>query len=110
MPKRKHHYFPCINLPEVTGEEEEDANNAAAVMAMVPKTPDEYTFNFAPREKHSPLPSPLSVRISNYSSQDENDNELSGQVDDEAEEFIRRFYEQLRLQSRKQLLQYQDSN
>ncbi|KAJ9132922.1 hypothetical protein P3X46_033740 [Hevea brasiliensis] len=115
VPKRKHHYFPCINHPEVI-EEEEDANNAALI--MVPKTP-EYTFNllhhldasdFAPGEKRSPFPSPFSVRVSNYSSEDENDGGINGQVDDEAEEFIRRFYEQLRLQSRMQLLQYQDRN
>ncbi|KAJ9189802.1 hypothetical protein P3X46_001055 [Hevea brasiliensis] len=115
LPKRKHHYFPCINPPEVIEEEEE--TNKAAALVMVPKTPDEYPFNlfhhldasdFAPEEKRSPLPSPLSVRVSNYSSEDENDSGINGEVDDEAEEFIRRFYEQLRLQSRMQLLEYQD--
>ncbi|EEF49300.1 conserved hypothetical protein [Ricinus communis] len=109
VPKRKHHYFPCINQPEVIEEEE---NGKALV--MLPKTP-EYTFNihldnsaaydFAPGEKRSP--SPFSVRVSDYSSEEENCDAGNGQVDDEAEEFIRRFYEQLRVQSRMQLLQYQ---
>ncbi|OAY37077.1 uncharacterized protein LOC110626167 [Manihot esculenta] len=120
LPKRKHHYFPCINHPEVIEEEEDDGANKAAALIMVPKTP-EYTFNlfhhldasdFAPGENRSPLPSSFSIRVSDYSSEDdnENDNGINGQVDDEAEEFIRRFYEQLRLQSRMQFLEYQDSN
>jgi hypothetical protein len=46
--------------------------------------------------------------VSDYSSEDENDGG-NVQVDDEAEEFIRRFYEQLRVQSRMQLLQYQEA-
>ena len=112
VPKRKHHYFPCINPPEVIEEEEPlpEPQEPKAVV-LVPKTP-EYTFNFrfdhasdfAPGEKHSPLHSPFSVRVSNYSSEDENEGG-NGQVDHEAEEFIRRFYEQLRVQSRMQLLQ-----
>ncbi|GMY12932.1 Avr9/Cf-9 rapidly elicited protein [Fagus crenata] len=112
VPKRKHHYFPCINPPEVIEEEEPlpEPQEPKAVV-LVPKTP-EYTFNFrfdhasdfAPGEKHSPLLSPFSVRVSNYSSEDENEGG-NGQVDHEAEEFIRRFYEQLRVQSRMQLLQ-----
>ncbi|KAJ4729598.1 Avr9/Cf-9 rapidly elicited protein [Melia azedarach] len=107
--KRKHHYFPCINPPEVIEEEDYFEQEPKAVV-LVPRTP-EYTFNFrfdaadlAPGENRSPLPSPFSVRVSNYSSEDENDTG-NGQVDDEAEEFIRRFYEQLRVQSRMQLLQ-----
>lgn len=115
MPKRKHHYFPCINLPEVIEEEQLEAEESKGAVVMVPKTP-EYTFNihfdhaseFAPGEKRSPLLSPFSVRVSDYSSEDENDGG-NVQVDDEAEEFIRRFYEQLRVQSRMQLLQYQEA-
>ncbi|CAK7348171.1 unnamed protein product [Dovyalis caffra] len=97
MPKRKHNYFPCINLPEVIEEEQLEAEEIKGAVVMVPKTP-EYTFNvhfdhaseFAPGEKRSPLLSPFSaVRVSNYSSEDENDGG-NVQVDDEAEEFIRR--------------------
>ncbi|KAK7847813.1 uncharacterized protein LOC112015919 [Quercus suber] len=117
VPKRKHHYFPCINAPEVLEEVEEplpQPQQEPKAVVLVPKTP-EYTFNFrfdhasdfASGEKRSPLLSPFSVRVSNYSSEDENEGE-SEQVDHEAEEFIRRFYEQLRVQSHRQLLQYQD--
>ncbi|KDP41889.1 hypothetical protein JCGZ_26907 [Jatropha curcas] len=116
--KRKHHhYFPCINIPDVVEEEEEDEENNKAVMVMLPKNSPDNTFNyfhsdqFASGEKRSPSPSPFSVRVSNYSSEEEIvDSGNGGQVDHEAEEFIRRFYEQLRLQSRMQLLQYQDMN
>lgn len=110
--KRKHHFnFPCINHPQVI--EEEDPNKA---VVLVPKTP-EYTFNFrfdasdylSPGDRRTPLQSPFSVRISNYSSEDENEDAAGNdQVDDQAEDFIRRFYEQLRMQSRMQLLEYQE--
>ncbi|WJX83211.1 hypothetical protein P8452_65888 [Trifolium repens] len=90
MSKRnKHHFtFPCINAPEVIEEEPlpcqyslsplefEIENLSKGSVAIVPKTP-EYTLNFS-----------------------ENEN---GQVDDEAEDFIRRFYEQLKTQSLVQL-------
>ncbi|KAJ6401178.1 hypothetical protein OIU84_016566 [Salix udensis] len=111
----RHHYFPCINLPQDVMEEAQlEAEESSRAVVTVPKTP-EYTFNlhfdhaseFAPGEKRSPLLSPFSVRVSDYSSEDENDGG-NVQVDDEAEEFIRRFYEQLRVQSRMHLLQYQE--
>jgi len=106
VPKRKHHFnFPCINTPEVVEE--------PMPVLLVPTTP-EYSFNprfdasvFAPGERKGPLLSPFSVRISNYSSEDENEEGVN-LVDDQAEDFIRRFYEQLRMQSRMQLLQYQE--
>lgn len=103
--KRKHHYFPCINPPPVLEEEEGELELGyydPKAVVLVPKTP-EYTFNF-----HASMPSPFSVRVSNYSSEDDemiSDGGSGGQVDDRAEEFIRKFYEQLRVQSRVQLLQ-----
>ncbi|KAL2939563.1 putative homeobox protein knotted-1-like 5 [Bienertia sinuspersici] len=82
-------------------------NNA---LAIVPKTP-EYTFNvcldgydLAAGENRSPLLSPFPIMISDYLSEDENEGNV--QVDYEAEEFIKNFYDQLRAQSRVQLLQY----
>ncbi|XP_027351145.1 uncharacterized protein LOC113862249 [Abrus precatorius] len=118
MPKRKHHFsFPCINSPEVVEEEEpqlsfEVENDVPKAVVMVPKTP-EYMFNFrfdanefACGEKKSPLLSPFSVRVSNYSALDENEEVGNGHVDDQAEDFIRRFYEQLRTQSPMQFLRY----
>lgn len=65
--------------------------------------------DMAVREKLSPLPSPLSIRVSNFSVDEVNENEnWRPHVDAEAEEFIRMFYEQLRQQNRTALLQYQE--
>ncbi|GAV84018.1 DUF761 domain-containing protein [Cephalotus follicularis] len=89
VPKRKHHCFLCINTPQVMEKEEEEEEEEK-------------------EEKSSPLLSPFHVRVSNYSSEDENDIGGNVQVDDQAEDFIRRFYEQLRVQSRLQLLQSQE--
>lgn len=108
--KRKHHYFPCINTPDVM----EDYPEEHKAVVLVPKTP-EYTFNFQfdasdyiPGETRSPLLSPFAVRVSNYSSEDENDAG-NVHVDNEAEEFIKKFYQQLRVQSRMQFLEYQET-
>ncbi|XP_031382903.1 uncharacterized protein LOC116197040 [Punica granatum] len=114
--KHAHNYFPCINPPEVIEEEEDEQKEFGL---LVPKTPECYTSfnnfqnlaadNAVQAEKLSPLLfSPFSVRVSNYSSEDESgiEDDRNGRVDDAAEEFIRRFYEQLRVQSRTQLLQY----
>jgi fructose-1,6-bisphosphatase/inositol monophosphatase family enzyme len=56
-------------------------------------------------QKLSPLLSPLCRRISNSSREDQ---DYGHQVDRQAEEFIAKFYEQLRLQNRMSLLQYQE--
>ncbi|KAL1314461.1 hypothetical protein HN51_041268 [Arachis hypogaea] len=133
VPKRnKHHFnFLCIHAPNVLEDhdfEEGNSNHNINAVVLIPKTP-EYAFNFrldningsdfAPGERKSPLlsSSPLisTVRISNYSALDYDENEeigngSGGVIDDEAEDFIRRFYEQLRSQSRMQLLHYQDNN
>ncbi|XVE67589.1 hypothetical protein DITRI_Ditri09bG0000200 [Diplodiscus trichospermus] len=103
VPKRKHHHFPCISTLEVIEEEDYDYPQHLELepntVVLVPKTP-ECTFNFqidasdfAPGDqKRSPLPSPFSVRVSNYSSEDENDGR-NRHVDEDAEEFIKSFYE-----------------
>ncbi|KAF8013296.1 hypothetical protein BT93_I1212 [Corymbia citriodora subsp. variegata] len=118
--RNKHHFFPCINPPQVIEEEEDqddDYEEEAKAVVLMPKTPDyDFSFHFgAPGkrvnkedEKLSPLLlSPFAVRVSDYSSEDEDeDGSYCGGVDDEAEEFIRRFHEQLRMQTRMQLLQY----
>ncbi|KAK9669793.1 hypothetical protein RND81_13G154600 [Saponaria officinalis] len=116
--KHPHHiHLPCMKPPlvqdeleSVSRENEENYNNA---LIVVPRTP-EYTFNLRldgydmpSGDTHSPLISPMSIKISDYSSEDEiNNDEGNIRVDDEAEEFIKKFYEQLRAQSRVQLLQY----
>lgn len=113
QPKRKqyHYYFPCINDPQPHQviEEADDDEEHKAINALVPNTPPapENSFNFrfdAFDFEIMKRLSPFSVRVSNYSSEDIDENEGGNwQVDEEAEEFIRRFYEQLRLQSRMQL-------
>ncbi|RYR54135.1 hypothetical protein Ahy_A06g029391 isoform B [Arachis hypogaea] len=112
VPKRnKHHFnFPCIHA--------RNSNHNINAVVLVPKTP-EYAFNFrfdningsdfAPGERKSPLLS-SSPLISTYDENEEIGNGSGGVIDDEAEDFIRRFYEQLRSQSRMQLLHYQDNN
>ncbi|XP_071721658.1 uncharacterized protein [Rutidosis leptorrhynchoides] len=107
--KRKLH-FPCINPPQVIEDDDDVEIEYNKTVALLPKTP-EYAFNveseFASGEKLSPF----HVRVSNYSSEDENEVcgiEIDHRVDDDAEEFIKRFYEQLKVQSRMQLLQYQE--
>ncbi|XP_026385726.1 uncharacterized protein LOC113281251 [Papaver somniferum] len=129
MSKRKHHYFPCINPPneEDLDEEEIEEEEAKAVVVVRPKvgySPEcAFSFQFstaatpdlAPGDsRFSPLLSPFAVRVTEYSSEEENEIQLEGmrsnpEVDDEAEDFIKRFYEQLRLQSKTQLLQYQEN-
>ncbi|KAL2320418.1 hypothetical protein Fmac_029387 [Flemingia macrophylla] len=110
VPKRKHHFnFPCINAPEVLEEEpdfsfEVESDVTVPNKGVISKTP-EYTFNFLGQK--SPLLSPFSVRVSNYSALDENEEGENDRVDDQAEDFIRRFYEQLRTQSPVQFLRYQ---
>lgn len=100
-----------MNPPLVLDELESQDDESNTAMVLVPKTP-EYTFNLrldaydlAPGENHSPLISPFPIKIVDYSSEDENDGG-NLQVDYEAEEFIKKFYDQLRAQSRVQLLQY----
>ncbi|XXG78220.1 hypothetical protein AAC387_Pa08g2207 [Persea americana] len=119
MAKRKHHFFasiphfPCLN----PGDDCDEPNEPKAVI-MLPKL--EFSprssidsgvdgSDMAVREKLSPLPSPLSIRVSNFSVDEVNENESwRPHVDAEAEEFIRMFYEQLRQQNRTALLQYQE--
>ncbi|KAK9108652.1 hypothetical protein Syun_024663 [Stephania yunnanensis] len=127
--KHHHSYFPCIN-PPLSSEIDHQHHKSSAVVNvnLLPKIDysPEYQFNFrrfggtrtpkvmgigaGEKVEVSPLLSPFSVRISNYSSEDDENNEIVGnsQIDDDAEEFITRFYEQLRMQSRTHLLEYQE--
>ncbi|CAL0321596.1 unnamed protein product [Lupinus luteus] len=98
VPKRKHHFtFPCIKSNEVVEDESDELDafegyceeNKAIV--LVPKTP-ENVFN-------------IGFDVSEF---EENEESGKGEVDEQAEDFIRRFYEQLRMQSQMQLLQYQN--
>ncbi|PVH37560.1 hypothetical protein PAHAL_5G031000 [Panicum hallii] len=120
-------YFPCLGAVA----EEEDGRYgssspapvgrieyyAAAAASPAPSSPGLLLRELAPGEPAEEsycCASPallgggdgaFSVRVSNYSSEDE--GSAGGQaVDDEAEEFIRRFYEQLRRQNTVALLPY----
>ncbi|XP_030441397.1 uncharacterized protein LOC115663544 [Syzygium oleosum] len=93
--KNKSQRFPCMRLPKVIEDFVEDEPVCPEMLIFMATTP-EYTFNIQ-IERHSPLKSPYSVRVSNFSSDDEGDGKF-GQVDDKAEEFISRFYDQLRKQ------------
>ncbi|KAL5700525.1 hypothetical protein ACHQM5_025957 [Ranunculus cassubicifolius] len=100
--KRKHHYFPCISSPTPSHYED----SPVVMLPRIEYSPEpEHSCDFALGERFEA--SPFAVRISNYSSDEDIVEEDDKQVDDDAEEFIRRFYEQLRTQSRMQLLQYQ---
>ncbi|KAL5223223.1 hypothetical protein ABZP36_027936 [Zizania latifolia] len=115
-------YFPCLGAEEVE-EPQLDAATAAlqrieyyAAVSPAPSSPGFLLQEeLAPGDECTPAPSPLlgttggfSVRVSNYSSEDDGDYDRGGgtAVDDEAEEFIRRFYEQLRRQNQVALLPY----
>ncbi|KAF7848612.1 hypothetical protein BT93_L1799 [Corymbia citriodora subsp. variegata] len=93
--KNKTRLFPCTRLPKVIEDFVEDEPVYPETLVFVAKTP-EYTVN-TQIERRSPLLSASSVRVSNYSSDDEGD-EKHGQVNHKAEEFITRFHDQLRKQ------------
>ncbi|KAF0925448.1 hypothetical protein E2562_016666 [Oryza meyeriana var. granulata] len=126
--RRRLAYFPCLGT-EVE-ETQFDAGEttalrrieyyAAAAASPAPSSPGLLLQEeLAPGDECTPAHSPLlgttggySVRVSNYSSEEEDGNYDRGvgagceAVDDEAEEFIRRFYEQLRSQNHLALLPY----
>ncbi|KAK3166409.1 hypothetical protein QOZ80_1AG0045440 [Eleusine coracana subsp. coracana] len=118
--RRRHaSYFPCLGA---VAEDEEDfpvASHARieyyAAASPAPSSPgaggELLMRELAPGEDNynylsSPAPAgAFSVRVSNYSSEDEA-GAGSDAVDDEAEEFIQRFYDQLRRQNRIAMLPY----
>jgi len=114
MGKRKHHHFPthilhfpCMNPPP----DEDDKEESNAFVLSPSDCNNEYfskdclDHDLPSLQKLNPLLSPLSERrISRSSSEENNDH----QVDRQAEEFIAKFYEQLRLQNQMSLLQYQE--
>ncbi|KAI6677413.1 hypothetical protein NL676_038209 [Syzygium grande] len=87
--KNKRQYFPCTTLPKVIEDFMEDEPVYPKTLVFVTQTP-KYKFNIQ-IERSSPLLSPFSVRVSNFSSDDEG-NGRYGQVDHKAEEFISRFF------------------
>jgi len=113
--KRRHHnYFSCLNA--VVEEAPDETPRPAFVVPRIEYTPSPspspqcfaLSQELASGENKSPLRSPFSVRISNFSEDDAGESPSGEEVDDEAEQFIKRFYEQLRTQSRIALIQYQE--
>lgn len=116
--RHRHSYFPCLHA--VVSDDDAPPPWASVVPPRIEYSPLPENFfpsssssqDFALGEQRTPLPSassPSSVRVIDYSSEYEEEEEGGvREVDDEAEEFIERFYEQLRWQSRVALLQYQE--
>jgi hypothetical protein len=111
--KKKHHYFPTniLHFPCIYPHEVEDKEEPNTIVFPKLDYSNEYfsndcldPYDLPAVQKPSPLLSPLCGRISSSSNEDDNDN----QVDRQAEEFIAKFYEQLRLQNQMSLLQYQE--
>ena len=103
-PKRKHSYFPCINATSVDDD--------APPVIVLPRIEysSQCTYNLSelePGERRTPVASPFSVRVSDFSLAEEGDG-LSCEVDSRAEEFIKRFYQQLNAQGKIAMLQYQE--
>ncbi|XP_074578134.1 uncharacterized protein LOC141834691 [Curcuma longa] len=100
--KRRHGYLlPCLHGSVAVAEDYYRHASPRRAAVIFPAAAKSVIF--------SPITSPaaFAVRISNYSSDDEYLGR-SAKVDDEAEEFIRKFYEQLRQQSRMPLLHCQE--
>jgi hypothetical protein len=126
-------YFPCLGAETQMEEPLHDAPAATAPLYRIeyyaaaspaPSSPGGVLMmheELAPGEEMECTPgrmSPLvptaadgggfSVRVSDFSSEEADGDQLGGQaVDDEAEEFIARFYEQLRRQNQIGRLPYQ---
>ncbi|KAL4191927.1 hypothetical protein AMTRI_Chr06g169710 [Amborella trichopoda] len=108
--KRRHHFpsFPCIHS-HVLDEE------PRAIVITLPKFSPENRLkspgNFLNSPEYSiglPEYSPGMTPLVMASPEYPPENEDSGHVDAEAEEFIKRFYEELRVQSRTARLEYRE--
>ncbi|KAJ3688637.1 hypothetical protein LUZ61_017801 [Rhynchospora tenuis] len=94
----KRGYFACLNTPVEEGGEEQEADLRTPLRL-------EYTSQEL-RDLTTPA-SPFDVRVSDFSSlEGEGSGGNRGSVDSEAEEFIKRFYEQLKRQREVGLLEY----
>lgn len=106
--RRKHSYFPCIGATPV----DEMEYNAPPLVVLPrigysPKCPCDLSELVA-GERRTPLSSsPFSVRVSNFSFADAGDG-VSCEVDNQAEEFIKNFYQQLQSQGKIAMLEYQE--
>lgn len=102
--KRKHSYFPCINAG---GSADDEVDTKASPMLVLPR------IGYSPPKctelASTPIRSPFSVQVSNFWLAEEGEGDgLSCVVDDRAEEFIRRFYQQLQAQGRLAVVQCQE--
>ncbi|KAJ6791228.1 Uncharacterized protein M6B38_245755 [Iris pallida] len=110
--KRRHNYFPCLSSVVKGDETPRPTTVNVPKIKYSPSPCSGLSQELASGENKSPLLSPFSVRESNYSSEMEAEAEEAGsnslEVDNKAEDFIRRFYEQLQVQSRIAFIEYQE--
>ncbi|XP_078176058.1 uncharacterized protein LOC144569543 [Carex rostrata] len=95
----KRGYFPCLNTPVVEGSEEQDADIRTPLRL-------EYTSQELCGLMTSDAVSPFDARFADFSPMQIEGSSRNGGVDSEAEEFIKRFYEQLKRQKEVGLLEY----
>ncbi|CAN6470501.1 unnamed protein product [Victoria cruziana] len=111
--KRKLHCclpsLPCINPPHADDSDEQVIINRHRFEMSGSDLSSLFDpVDLADGEKISPAISPLPIVISSYYPSEDDEFEGADPVDEKAEEFIARFYEQLRSQGRMALLQYQE--
>ncbi|KAK4788384.1 hypothetical protein SAY86_019703 [Trapa natans] len=102
---RSFSFRSCLSLPEVFEGDLKPYYGPKSIVP-VPDTPEylftfhlDASFNQPWYDRRNGLLSPCAVRVSDYLSVNDEDIEGDGRVDHDAEEFIRRFYEQLLVQS-----------
>lgn len=95
----KRGYFPCLNTPIVDESEEQDADIRTPLRL-------EYTSQELCDLMTSDAVSPFDARFADFSPMESEGSSRNGGVDSEAEEFIKRFYEQLKRQKEVGLLEY----
>ncbi|KAJ3678221.1 hypothetical protein LUZ60_002024 [Juncus effusus] len=110
--KRRRNYFPCLGSDMEEPMDTWQPCKVARIEYSPSPSPQASLFasgELVQEEKRSTSYSPLSIRIADYSEEDEEEERTEDNlVDGEAEEFIRRFYEQLQTQNRIALLEYEE--
>jgi Cotton fibre expressed protein len=98
---KRGNYFTCLNTPVEEGGEEQEADI---------RTPLRLEYTSQELCGLTTSPSPFDSRVSDFSSMDGEGSSGNGGIDSEAEQFIRRFYEQLKKQREVGLLEYPQSD
>jgi Cotton fibre expressed protein len=98
---KRGNYFTCLNTPVEKGGEEKEADI---------QTPLRLEYTSQELRGLTISPSPFDVRVSDFSSMEGEGSSGNGGIDSEAEQFIRRFYEQLKKQKEVGLLEHPQSD